>query len=171
MKTICAWCKKELDQDDSFETIDMVSHGICVECLNYFFPKKGPRSFDEFLDLLAVPVIVIDENFKVTAASNSARRLLEEKVGNLRGVRPGMALECPYARLPEGCGQTVHCKSCAVRLTVLDTFKTGRSHYDVPAYRDICVGQEGFTIHCHISTEKFGEFVFLRIQEVGDDGK
>ena len=89
-------------------------------------------------------------------------------VSKIKGVHLGEAIVCPYARLPGGCGQTIHCRSCTVRLTIHDTYTTGRSHYDVPAYQDVCFAREVKTICFLISTEKSGEFVLLKIHEVKD---
>jgi hypothetical protein len=165
MKTICAWCNKEISAD-SGQADGMISHGICLECQDYFFPPHGPRSFSEFLDLLPVPVLVVDDDVKLISTNKKARRLLAKKASKIRGLHLGDALECPYARLPGGCGKAVHCRSCTVRLTVHDTYMTGRSHYDVPAYQDICFDREVKNICFLISTEKSGEFVFLKIHEV-----
>ena len=51
----------------------------------------------------------------------------------MRGLLGGEFMECKWARLPEGCGQTVHCAACAIRRTVMDTMATGQAHEDVPA--------------------------------------
>ena len=167
MITICAWCNKELSAD-SGQPDGLVSHGICLECQDYFFPPQGSRSFTEFIDLLPVPVIVVDDDARIIAVNKKARPLFGKKVRKIKGVRLGEAIVCPYARLPGGCGQTIHCRSCTVRLTIHDTYRTGQSHYDVPAYQDICFAREVKTVCFLISTEKSGEFVFLRIQEVKD---
>jgi hypothetical protein len=169
MKTVCAWCNKEI-AEDSGEPDGMISHSICLDCRDYFFPPGGPRSFTDFLDLLPVPILVVDDDARLVSVNKKARRLFRKKTGRIKGVHLGEAIVCPYARLPGGCGQTVHCRSCTVRLTIHDTYTTGQSHYDVPAYLDICFAREVKNISFLISTEKSGEFVFLKIQEVKDKG-
>lgn len=52
------------------------------------------------------------------------------------GLRRGEAMECLYARLPEGCGNTVHCEICTVRNTVMEVMETGEPRELVPAYVD-----------------------------------
>lgn len=165
MKTICAWCNKEISAD-SGQPDGMISHGICLDCQDYFFPPHGHRTFTEFLDLLPVPILVVDDDVRIIAANKKASRLLGKKSIKSKGVHFGEAIECPYARLPGGCGKAVHCRSCTVRLTTQDTFVTGSSHYDIPAYQDICFASEVKNICFLISTEKSGEFVFLKIHEV-----
>ena len=39
------------------------------------------------------------------------------------GLPGGKVFECAYARLPEGCGKTVHCVTCAIRNTVTSTIQ------------------------------------------------
>ena len=56
----------------------------------------------------------------------------------------------------------MHCSGCAVRLTVTDTMRTGRSHKEVPAY----VNQKDRRLSLRISTEKAGECVLLRIDRL-----
>lgn len=167
MKTICAWCNKEISGDDG-QPDGMISHGICTECQDYFFPPGGPRSFTDFLDLLPVPVLVVDDDAKLIGANKRAAGLLGKDAARIKGKQFGEAIECPYAKLPGGCGQTMHCRSCTVRLTVHDTYTTGLGHYDVPAYQDICFAREVKTVCYLISTEKSGEFVFLNIHDVKD---
>ncbi len=162
MKKICAWCTKEIAADPDGSDKEL-SHGICTECRDYFFSPEGPPTFAAFLDQLAVPVLVVDDDVRVLAGNQLARRTFGRK---LEGLSGGEAIECPYARLPGGCGKQIHCKSCAIRLTVLDTYVTGQSHYDVPAYRDDCTGTSAKCICFLISTEKAGEYVFLKIVEI-----
>jgi PAS domain-containing protein len=168
MKKVCAWCNKQLSQDVG-QSDDMISHGICNDCRDYFFSPQGPPSFAKFLDMLDVPVLVVDDDVKVVAANEKARSLLGKSSDDLADMYLGEAIECPYARLPGGCGSTVHCRSCAIRLTVLDTYLTGRSNYDVQAYKDVCFDGGTRNISFLISTVKSGEFVYLKIHEIKGD--
>jgi PAS domain-containing protein len=168
MTTICAWCNKQIS-NDSGQQDGLISHGICRECQDYFFPSHGQRSFTEFLDLLSVPIVVIDDEMRLVTANRKACRLLGKKARQMEGLHFGEAVECPYARLPGGCGKAVHCRSCTIRLTTLDTYTTGQSHYDVPAFQDISFAGEKKKICFLISTETSGEFVLLRIHEITDD--
>lgn len=166
MKYVCAWCNREISADSCGQSDNVISHGICEECRDYFFPRAGPPTLGEFLDMLPVPLLVVDYDVKVIAANDKALKLLGKEAGKIEGMYGGEAMECPYARLAEGCGTTVHCRSCAIRLNVLDTYTTGQSHYDVPAYQDVCFSKRDKNICFYISTWKTGEFVLLRIHEV-----
>jgi hypothetical protein len=170
MIKICSWCKKEIPQD-SGRPDGRVTHGICVECRNYFYPRDGkPPTFAMFLDRLPAAVLVVDDDVRVVIANDKACALLGKERSEAEGKYGGEAVECAYARLPGGCGRTVHCKSCTLRLTVLDTYATGRCHYDVPAYLDT-VGQDGMrTSHFLITTAKSGEFVLLKISAIPEPG-
>lgn len=45
VKTICAWCDKVMKEG---ETVDgKSSHGICLECLEKFYPKSYRRAINE----------------------------------------------------------------------------------------------------------------------------
>jgi hypothetical protein len=75
-------------------------------------------------------------------------------------------LECAYARLPGGCGNTEHCKACTIRRTITTTHATGDGKVNVPAYQDIVTPGGIREVRFLISTEKVGNFVLLRIDEV-----
>ena len=168
MKNICAWCERELSAD-SGPPDGLVSHGICTECRDYFFPRRGgPPSFRAFLDRLSVPVLVVDDDVKVVLANGKACALLGKEPEEVEGRYGGEAVECAYARLPGGCGKTLHCKSCTIRKTVLDTHATGEGHYDVPAYQDKLTVHGGEKVRYGITTEKSGGFVFLKVVMVED---
>ena len=163
MKRICAWCQKELPskgtRDDS-----VITHGMCDECLAYY--KTNGSSLRDFLNKLKVPVLAVDGNVTVLTASDQACSMLDKELPEVQGRLGGDAIECAYARLPGGCGKTVHCRSCTIRLTVTDTYATGRSHEKVPAYADLEKPDGVKNLRFLISTEKMGDIVLLRIDDV-----
>ena len=170
MVKVCSWCKRKLTEEIGLPD-GKVSHGICPDCLDYFYPRQGkPPTFGMFLDRLAVPVLVVDDDVRVVHANGKASALLGKEPGEIEGRFAGEAVECVHARLPGGCGRTVHCKSCTIRLTVLETHATGRSHFDVPAYLDTASPQGVGCSHFQITTAKSGPFVLLKIAEVPELG-
>ena len=75
-------------------------------------------------------------------------------------------MECAYAKLPEGCGNTKHCVACTIRNNVMATFETGRSLRQVPAFLNRIERYGVHQIRFLISTERVEEVVLLRIDEV-----
>lgn len=168
MKQICAWCMQDITEE-SGPADGKVSHGICLQCLDYFYPGRGkPPTFDLFLERLAVPVLVVDDEVRVVFANEKACALLGKQSEELTGRLGGDAVECAYARLPGGCGKTVHCKSCTIRRAVLDTAATGRMHQAVPAYLDSVTPHGVVQVRLFITTAKSGDFVLLKIAEAAD---
>ena len=166
MRHICAWCLKEL-RNTTAEAGDAdgpISHGMCAECLAYFRTNGAPLS--EFLNKLGVPVLAVDGNAGVLAASDQACKMLGKKACELDGLLAGDAFECAYARRPGGCGRTIHCKSCAIRITITDTYATARSYTSVPAYPDLCAPEGVRPMRFLISTQKLGDLVLLRIDDI-----
>ena len=81
------------------------------------------------------------------------------------GLLGGVALECAYARLPEGCGKTVHCVTCTIRNTVTSTIQSKVLHTDVPAK----LRHEDNEIAMYLSTEIIGSCVCVKIKMVEPD--
>jgi hypothetical protein len=103
---------------------------------------------------------------RVCTGNKHARRMFGGGISRLDGRRGGEVIECVHAREPGGCGGTLHCKSCTIRRTVLDTFATGRSFVRVPAYPDVQTESGVKTLNVWISTEKVGTFVLLQIENI-----
>jgi len=61
------------------------------------------------------------------------------------------------------------CAWCTIRLTVSDTLRSGKSHVRVPAYRDLHDITGEYRIRFLISTERVGEAVLLRIDDVTEE--
>jgi len=166
MRKVCSWCKIELGTVpcEPFSK-SSITYGICDECLNTYF---GPQQigFLDFIDSLNAPVVVIDGTGSVSSANIKARVLLQKELPHIEGFKGGDVFECAFARLPGGCGETIHCDACTIRNAVMETFLTGKSHLKTPAYLLHGVFDDNHEIRFLISTEKVKDVVLLRIDEV-----
>lgn len=79
-------------------------------------------------------IMVVDSQRRVRKVNGAAREFAHATVVDLLGRRGGEALGCLHAQDdPQGCGFGPDCPACTVRRTVLDTFETGQSHFQVEA--------------------------------------
>jgi transcriptional regulator with PAS, ATPase and Fis domain len=166
MKRICAWCRKKLGSVDSRSgTEDVITHGICKNCGENLMFQMGVE-LEEFLNSLKLPVVVVNGTGTIVTGNDHAQKLLRKRPAEIQGYQGGEVFECAYARLPEGCGNTMHCSGCTIRRTVTDTYRTGKSFSRVPATLDTGALQKPERIKLLISTEKIAELVLLRIDEI-----
>ncbi|MGE5237395.1 MAG: hypothetical protein ACM3ON_01175 [Chloroflexota bacterium] len=166
MKRICAWCNTELGTHGSEPDADsVITHGICRRCCNDLMRRAGVE-LDTYLDSLPAPILVVGSDGMVATANRRARILLGKDLPAIRGYPGGLVFECAYARQPEGCGNTVHCSGCAIRRTVMATIATGDTFSRIPAYLNQEKGAVQQKLHFFISTEKAGDVVLLRIEEI-----
>ena len=91
---------------------------------------------------------------------------LKKELHEVEGVIGGLVFECRYAKLPEGCGKTLHCDGCTIRNQVMDTAKTGRPYSGQPALLNPGFTKTEVEFKLKISTEKINDLVLLRIDEV-----
>ena len=168
MKSVCAWCKADIGEikEDS-ETVG-ITHGICDKCIKILLSENS-KSMHEFLDSLRVPIIVIESGVKVRMGNKYAKELLGKELSEIEDHAPGDIIECVHSHSPGGCGSDVHCKSCVIRNIVSETFATGKSFSNVPAYPDIEILSKVKSMSFKISTEKVGDFVLLRIDDVKEN--
>ena len=165
MSRTCAWCKAELPTENGGPA-HVVTRCFCPACREYFSSPRNRMSLEQYLNQIGVPVLVMDDDVRVLGFNQPARTLLGHRIEGCLGRYGGDVLECAYARLPGGCGNTEHCKACAIRRTVTTTHATGDSKTNVPAYQDIVTPGGTREVRFLISTEKVGNFVLLRIDEV-----
>lgn len=168
MIRVCAWCNRKMGRKPGPE--GEITHGVCDDCYQHFFAEGGKDSIARFLGRLAEPVFFLDHDARLQAANPAAADLLGKELGTFEGTYAGDVIECSRARLPGGCGKTVHCKACAIRNTVTDTFATGRSHHRVTAFAGQGEPDGERTARYRISTEKVAGGVLLRIDEVDAEG-
>lgn len=167
MRRICAWCKKELTPREDMGLEKEITHGICSVC-SLKFSSDIPKNVKSMLDLIDEPVLVLDSLGIVKTANDSGLKLLDKDLDSVEEQLGGDALECAYASLPEGCGKTEHCKTCAIRNILMDTLASGKSYTNVPAYQKIRTPNGERLMRYYISTEKIGEQILLRIDDVND---
>ena len=165
---ICAMCHKEMPP----ETIEQraITGKICTECLSRFGAHAGVPLVD-FLDLLGVPILVTDSDVVVKMANKPLLALLGKELSDVKGQRGGDVFECAYARLPGGCGKTVHCSGCAIRRAVTETFTTGKTLRNVQAYLNRDMVTQFQQLGLVISTEKVWGVVLLRVDHIGPQQK
>ncbi|HSR10001.1 MAG TPA: hypothetical protein VLS90_01050 [Thermodesulfobacteriota bacterium] len=166
MKRICAWCRKDLRLSPARDEADApITHGICGDCVRRLFSSKA-RPLKDFLERYEKPVFLVTPQGPIVTGNAVGLSLLINKPETKEGELGGDAFGCRYADLPGGCGKTAHCKTCTIRLTVADTLKTGKSHFRVPAYPDLhhVTGED--RIRFLITTERVGDAVLLRIDDV-----
>lgn len=122
--------------------------------------------FEEFLDSLQVPVFVVDANARVLTANSFARDMVSMDQEQITGRLGGEVFRCEYYDLPGGCGQTIHCKTCTIRNTVMETFETGKPCIRIPACQDLDTIAGPRKVNLFISTEKSCNMVLLRIDDI-----
>jgi PAS domain-containing protein len=107
---------------------------MCEKCVEHFQLQWKGQSFSEYLDNFDFPVLIVDGDGRIAAVNRIMADMLGKTDRQVFGLLGGEAFECKYARLEEGCGQTIHCRTCTVRNLVQETYLTGESFYQVPAY-------------------------------------
>lgn len=166
MKKICSWCKTDLEViPDKYHAEHAVTHGICSSCLNRLF-EPAHFNLTEFLDHLEATVIAVTPAATVISANKQARDFLHKEPKEFEHRLGGDVFECAYAKLPGGCGNTIHCDGCTIRNTVIDTFRSGKCHFRTPAYLIQGRPDANQKIEFLISTEKVMDVVLLEIAKV-----
>lgn len=162
-KQVCLYCNAYLGSiEEPGNNVKCISHGVCPSC----FPKLVAGSgepFADFLDSLPAPVFVVNKDVRIASANTRGQQFVSKDLGEMQDRLGGEVFSCKYSRLPGGCGQTLHCKTCTIRITVTKTFESGKSYNRVPAYMDLGDYTGDKTIRFLISTEKIESVVFLRI--------
>jgi len=166
MKRICAWCRKELGTVDSQAGSDnVITHSICKSCKDNVLFQMGVE-LGVFLDSLKLPIVVVNRRGTIVTGNDQAKKLLRKGLPEIEGYKGGEVFECAYARLPEGCGNTMHCSGCAIRRTVMRTHETGRSFLRVPTTLNQNNSEHPKETKLLISTERLADLVLLRIDEM-----
>ncbi|MDA8100984.1 MAG: PAS domain-containing protein [Nitrospiraceae bacterium] len=166
MRRVCAWCRTDMGRAEGNKLPDSeISHGICPACVDNFAFQQGV-SLEQFLDSLAMPVFVVDGDVIVKAVNKAGCAALGKRPGEMLERLGGNVFECAHARLPEGCGRTIHCSGCAIRRAVTKTFITGEPQCDIPATLTRNDADDRSAVALVITTVKHGDAVLLRVDRI-----
>ncbi len=124
MRVVCSFCGEDMGEKEPLQD-NRLSHGMCTPCFEHFSKQWNGLKLGEYLDDFEVPVVVFDRDVRVQAANKPMADLLGKSEREMSGLLGGEVMECVYARRPEGCGGTIHCKTCTIRNTVERTLDTG----------------------------------------------
>ncbi len=141
------------------------THGICPDCDQHFSPQWDGFNLSDYLDTFEEPVVIFSPDSRVIAFNESYSRAYLDEAKKPKGLLGGEFLECANARLPEGCGHTVHCRDCAIRNTIAATLRTGKPQKDIPAFLNTTVHGKTVVKKLRISGEMHGLMVCLLIEE------
>ena len=144
---------------------DAAGRGVCPRCREALLCQSGV-GLQGYLDSLPEPVLLVDGDGRIQAVNEKARNLLHRDLLNFRGEAFGVAFECRYARLPGGCGRTVHCSGCTIRQAVTETYQTGETVLERGATLQPAGLDEKPEVRMLISTKKLGDAVLLKISMV-----
>ena len=167
LEKVCGWCNQSLGEtiDDGSDKVTR-SHGVCRSCGEALLAGSG-IPMQAFIDSLEIPIFVVDENGAVVISNSAGAGCAGKTKVQIQGKLGGEVFNCKNHSLPGGCGQTIHCKTCTIRNSVMETFRTGKSLQDVPAYLDLDNFFAGSkSVSFRISTEKKGDVVMLKILEM-----
>lgn len=107
--------------------------------------------------------MLVGPDVEVLEANERALEFAGKDSEEVAGHYGGEVLECIHAALPGGCGKTVHCEACTIRMSVKKTYETGQSLLDVDSYQQVMTKDGLKTVHLKISTAKSADAVLLKI--------
>ncbi len=143
----------------------LITHGICDDCAQAVTRAPG-RSAGQFLESLGDPVFLVGAGSRVVSANSAARAVVGKELTAIEDQLGGDVFECANAGLPGGCGRTVHCKACTIRNTVEETLASGIGAERVTAFQSVLTPTGVQQRRYLISTERVGDSVMLRIDDV-----
>lgn len=117
------------------------------------------------LNTILKPTLVLTANGRIYAINNEAQRILATSAENCEGKQFGDVLNCKYASLPKGCGQTMHCPECDVFHLVTLTQDANVSFYWTHAFLHRSTGDDK-PVAMRLSTQPIIDYTLLRIDEV-----
>jgi PAS domain S-box-containing protein len=115
--------------------------------------RDSEAELSAILDNAPIPMFLVDEDRKVRKVNSATIDFAGRPAEEMIGLRGGDALKCLHSLDdPKGCGFGDHCEKCEVRLTVIDTFKTGKGHRQVEATLPFDRGDNDEELNLLIST-------------------
>jgi len=94
--------------------------------------RNSEKEFSAIFSSVPLIIFVVDEEIRVIKANRSALTFAGRKETTITGLRTGEAIRClNYMENDQGCGFGQACQNCQVRMTIENTFKTGKNYSNV----------------------------------------
>ncbi len=141
-----------------------MSHGICRDCLAIVMSGYG-KSLAEFLQQLAIPIIVIDAQQHPVFDNRNPSQQLTDSGQSSSPLLACVVFDCACEEPPDGDNHSCDCLSCTLVKTTAVTYHTGVKQKYVAASPDLD-SLAGISNPCYlISTEICEGTVLLSIEE------
>ena len=96
--------------------------------------KQDVAELSAIFDSAPIVMLIVDSEYRVVRVNHAAGSFVGHPAESMIGLIGGAAMHCAHSLDdPKGCGFGPACQTCVVRRTVLDTFSTGKNHYQVEA--------------------------------------
>jgi PAS domain-containing protein len=161
VRRTCAWCGDGIPEDR-----EGGARGVCLTCAGELL-LDGKVTVQSVIDRFPVPVLVVDDDVTVTVLNRRAQEILGVRPEQAAGRRGGDLFGCVNANLPGGCGRSIHCSGCALRLAVTATCRTGEPQSSIPATLKAGDPDHPAAVALTVSTFRRGDAVMVKIDRHG----
>lgn len=136
---------------------------MCANCLEYFSMLWNDFADYPEIETQRNPLFKVTVGRRMVACNKKAEEVLRKSKGDMTGLLCGEFLGCERSHLPEGCGLTAYCDSCAIRRALAVTADTGVAQERVMAFLHAArLGTPEF-LSLMVSTRKAGDLVELEL--------
>jgi PAS domain-containing protein len=168
MKRHCSLCGHNFGEaEKTSPTVDAMAGAVCDGCARRLLAECGVE-LGRYLEGLGSPVMLVDPDGVVVAASPQALEKLGMDASEVEGRLCGDVFRCVNASLPGGCGKTVHCHKCRLRRCVVATIESKAATLNVPVRLKTGDPDDPTWLGIVVSSEYFSGIVLLRIDEFGE---
>ena len=129
MHQICSDCGRYIQEKQPFNNTEL-TNGICLHCYTPPLMMISGYCYNEYLETFDAATIILNSHHEILGVNQSAQAMLGKPLDILINMRNGDAFDCPHAKLPEGCGKTIHCETCTIRSLLLKTRELGISSHN-----------------------------------------
>lgn len=115
--------------------------------------NEGEYLLESIFENAPVSMMLINKHTELLKVNKAAKEIGLDAAKELRGNQPGNGLGCINASFKDtGCGKSVECSRCRLRLTIQETFKTKTSQNKVPVIFFVQKGDRDISYNFLIST-------------------
>ncbi|WP_440951995.1 PAS domain-containing sensor histidine kinase [Methanococcoides sp. FTZ1] len=156
---------------------NIIQHEFAVEELRKDTAEifMDPDALSPIFEDIPVSMILFDQDVKVEYINRAAAIALGNEKETSIGLRGGELFRCINSFKGEGCGKNKECLECAIRNSIIHTFKTGETVYKKDHEIEIISGERSVILDVLISTKLIkqnkGSYVLLAADNITEKKK